>query len=199
MKQFSLALNIILLVAVGFLYYIHFKGGQHDKKGIDGTVTCNAKIGAASIPIIAYVDQDSLSTNVTFIKNKRDELQSKQKNIEAAYENTYRSLEVRKNELIKKGAAVTQQEADEFQQSQQQMEMTKQTQSQALAEDNAKFLQDMQAKLKDFLGVYNKQKKYTYILATGTGLDYLFYKDSTMNITQDVVKGLNEQVKTDNP
>ena len=79
------------------------------------------------------------------------------------------------------------------------MEMTKQTQTQALAEDNAKFLQDMQAKLKDFLAVYNKQKKYTYILATGTGLDYLFYKDSTLNITQDVVKGLNDQVKTDNP
>jgi outer membrane protein len=199
MKQFSLALNIFLLVAVGFLYYLHFKGGQHDKKGTDGMVAGNTKACSASIPVIAYVDQDSLSNNVNFIKNKRDELQAKQKNIEAAYENTYRSLEEKKNELIKKGNAVTQQEADDFQASQQQMEMTKQTQTQALAEDNAKFLQDMQAKLKDFLAVYNKQKKYTYILATGTGLDYLFYKDSTLNITQDVVKGLNDQVKTDNP
>ena len=115
MKQLSLALNIFLLVAVGFLYYLHFKGGQHDKKGIDGIMAGNTKACSASIPVIAYVDQDSLSTNVTFIKNKRDELQSKQKSIEAAYENEYRSLEEEKNELIKKGNAVTQQEADDFQ------------------------------------------------------------------------------------
>ena len=27
---------------------------------------------------------------------------------------------------------------------------------------------------------YNKEKKYTYILATGTGLIICFYKDSTL-------------------
>ena len=42
---------------------------------------------------------------------------------------------------------------------------------------------------------YNKDKNYSYILATGTGLDYLFFKDSTLNITSDVIKGLNEQMK----
>jgi Skp family chaperone for outer membrane proteins len=42
---------------------------------------------------------------------------------------------------------------------------------------------------------YNKTKNYSYILATGTGLDYLFFKDSTLNITSDVIKGLNQQSK----
>jgi outer membrane protein len=200
MKQFSLVLNIILLAAVGFLYYLHFTGSKRDKKLIGAaSVNTPGTCATANIPVIAYVDQDSLSNNVIFIKKKKEELEAKQKNIEAAYENAYRSLEVQKNELIKKGAAVTQQEADNFQASQQQIEMDKQNKTQLLAEENAKFLEEMQSKLKAFLDVYNKQKKYTYILATGTGLDYLFYKDSTLNITPDVVKGLNDQISTDNP
>ena len=56
-------------------------------------------------------------------------------------------------------------------------------------------MEDMQRRLKDFMNDYNKDKRYTYILATGTGLDYLFYKDSVLNITADVVKGLNEKMK----
>ena len=38
------------------------------------------------------------------------------------------------------------------------------------------------------------QRRYEFELATGTGLDYLFFKDSTLNITPDVIKGLNEQM-----
>ena len=56
-------------------------------------------------------------------------------------------------------------------------------------------MEDMQSKLKEFMNEYNKEKKYTYIFATGTGLDYFFYKDSTLNITSDIVKGLNKKMK----
>jgi hypothetical protein len=42
---------------------------------------------------------------------------------------------------------------------------------------------------------YNKEKNYLYILTTGTGLDYMVYKDSTLNITEDVVVGMNEKLK----
>jgi hypothetical protein len=34
-----------------------------------------------------------------------------------------------------------------------------------------------------------------YIITTGTGLDYMVYKDSTLNITNDVIKGMNEKMK----
>ena len=56
-------------------------------------------------------------------------------------------------------------------------------------------MEDMQSKVKTFMKDYNKTKNFTYILATGTGLDYLFYKDSTLNITSEVIKGLNDQMK----
>jgi outer membrane protein len=203
MKQFSLILNIILLLAVGFLYYLHFSGNRRNIKNPDGTPAKPGSCAAISIPVIAYVDQDSLSNNVTFIKNKKDELESEQKDIQNDYENAYRVLEKQKDDFLKKGNAITQQEADQFQaglmKSQQEIETDKQNRTQILAAKNAKFLEEMQGRMKGFLDGYNKQKKYTYILATGTGLDYLFYKDSTLNITQDIVNGLNAQIKTDTP
>jgi outer membrane protein len=204
MKQFSLILNIVLLLAVGFLYYLHFKGWHNERKFT--AVDASGKVQscpASTIPVIAYVDQDSLSADVGFIKTKEDELKDKQKSIQVAYDNAMMDLQNKGKEFLKKGSAITQQEYDAFQQemgqNQQQIEGDKQKKMQDLAEENAKFLEVTQDKLKDFLADYNKSKKYTYILATGTGLDYLFYKDSTLNITQDVIKGLNTQTKTDNP
>jgi hypothetical protein len=56
-------------------------------------------------------------------------------------------------------------------------------------------MEDIQKKLKDFLSVYNKYKKYMFIFTTCTGLDYLVFKDSSLNITYDVFKGMNEKMK----
>jgi outer membrane protein len=199
MKQFSILFNIILLLAVGFLYYLHFTGGKHERKNISATSSGNpSSCPASTIPVIAYVELDSLNNNVTFIKEKKEELEEEQKAIQNNYENQYKELETQRNNFLKKGNAITQQEADDFQaklmQSQKDVEEDKQNRTQILAAKSTKIMEQMQSKLKEFLDGYNKQKKYTYILASGTGLDYMFYKDSTLNITQDIVKGLNGQM-----
>jgi outer membrane protein len=56
-------------------------------------------------------------------------------------------------------------------------------------------MEEIQTKLKKFLEDYNKDKKYLYILTTGTGQDYMVFKDSSLNITTDVVNGMNEILK----
>ncbi|MBC7423184.1 MAG: OmpH family outer membrane protein [Ferruginibacter sp.] len=198
MKQFSLVLNILLVIAVGVLYYLHF---AHDKLLPKGSITEGYKQKDScgdKISIVAYVELDSLYSNVTFIKLRKRELEAEQKTIAQEYESRYRSLSAEKDEFLKKGNAITQQEAEAFQaklgQKQQDIEADKQTKAQRLAEKGAKIMEDMQSKVRAFMKEYNKSKNYSYILATGTGLDYLFYKDSALNITPDVIKGLNEQM-----
>jgi len=198
MKQLSLVLNILLVIAVGVLYYLHF---AHDKLLPKGSITAGYKQKDScgnKISIVAYVELDSLYSNVTFIKLRKKELEAEQKTIAQEYENRYRSLSAEKDEFLKKGNAITQQEAEAFQsklgQKQQDIEADKQTKAQRLAEKGAKIMEDMQSKVRAFMKEYNKSKNYSYILATGTGLDYLFYKDSALNITPDVIKGLNEQM-----
>lgn len=200
MKQFSFVLNILLVAAVAVLYYLHFASNKSTTKEKLGDSYKQRDSCGDKIPIVAYVELDSLYSNVTIIKQRKKELETEQKIIAQEYENSYRSLMAERDQFLKKGNAITQQEAEVFQtklgQKQQDIEALKQTKAQRLAEKGAKIMEDMQSKVRSFMKEYNKSKNYSYILATGTGLDYLFYKDSTLNITGDVIRGLNEQMKT---
>ena len=202
MKRALVVLNVILVIAVIILYFLYFSGGQkgYTANGCSENVASMKDSGFRHARI-AYVDLDSLNNNVAYIKERRTALEGEQKDLEEDYENAYRQIDGEKSEFLKRGNAITQPEAEAFQeklvQQQQQVEANKQSNSQKLAEKGAKIMEDIQKQVKDFLSDYNKDKRYTYILATGTGLDYMFYKDSTLNITNDIVKGLND--KMNNP
>lgn len=198
MRHFSTILSVILLLAVAFLYY-HVFANKTPTAGVAKTTSSTASIKEAIHAPIAYVELDSLNEKIVYIKEKRKVLEAEQRAIETEWQNGYRGLETQKNNFIKKGDAITQQMAEQFQgeliRQQQKIDEKKQMLTQKLSERSYKFMDDIQKKLKDFLTEYNKQKNYMYILTTGTGLDYMVYKDSTLNITDDVVNGMNEKLK----
>jgi outer membrane protein len=202
MKNFSIALNLILLVAVGYLFYVNFsakKPGKGAGKEEMNTATKDS-VCTNNHSSIAYVELDSLNAHITSIKTKRQELENDQKNIETEWENGYRGLEAQKNEFLKRGAAISQDEAQRFQdklmQQKDMYDSQKQQKSQTLSEKSFKYMGQIQNDLRNFLAEYNKDKKYQYILTYGSGLDYMIYKDSTLNITDDVIKGMNERDKS---
>jgi outer membrane protein len=199
MKNLSVVLNVILVLAVGFLYYYDFSGKK--------TEAVAAKLGTSYMgsdsngyrPPLAYVELDSLNENITYIKERRKELEAEMKAIEQEQENGYRGLQAQKDNFLKKGAAITEEEAQIFQgkliDQQQKIDSRKQELSQKLNEKSFSIMEDIQKKLKEFLTEYNKDKKYMYIFTTGTGLDYMVFKDTTLNITNDVIKGMNAKIK----
>ena len=199
MKNLSLILNIVLLAAVGYLYYYDFS----EKKVKDVAAKINSSYMATDSnnhrSAFAYVELDSLNENITYIKERRKELETEMKAIEAEQENGYKNLQDQKDNFLKKGAAITEQEAQVFQgklmDQQQQIDTRKQVLSQKLNEKSFVIMEDIQKKLKEFLADYNKDKKFMYIFTTGTGLDYMVYKDPTLNITNDVIKGMNAKMK----
>jgi outer membrane protein len=197
MKNFSIVLNVLLLVAVGFLYAKVFIN-KDSKTTVTKNIVKESFGQPSSNAAIAFVELDSLNEKIFYIKERRRELEAEQKAIEIEWQNSYRGLENRKNEFLKKGNAITQQEAEKFQgelmQKQQEVDAKKQNSSQNLSEKSYKLMDEIQKKLKNFLNDYNQNKKYQYILTTGTGLDYMLYKDSTFNITDDVIKGMNEKM-----
>ena len=201
MKHFSLILNMILILAVAFLYYYVFTT-KKNAVSLAKTTSSTASIKEAVHAPIAYVELDSLNEKINYIREKRKLLEAEQKAIETEWQNGYRGLENQKNNFMKKGDAITQQMAEQFQgeliQQQQKIDEKKQNLTQKLSERSYKFMDDIQKKLKDFLTEYNKEKNYMYILTTGTGLDYMVYKDSTLNITDDVVNGMNEKLRKAN-
>ncbi len=54
---------------------------------------------------------------------------------------------------------------------------------------NSKMKEDILTRIQDYLKQYNKDGRYSYIFSYEPG--FMFYKDSTLNITPDVIAGLN--------
>jgi outer membrane protein len=197
MKQFSLALNLILLAAVIFLF---FKVFSTDKKHISATKQ-NTKDSTASIGTsmeIAYVELDSLNENISYIKNRRQEFERKQKAIEVEWKSGMTGLQGRAAEFQRNAGSKTQQEAEKLQielgKQQQIIEGKKQDQTQALSQESYAFLEDIQKQLKEYIAEYNKDKKYQYIFSSGGGADLMIYKDETNNITKEVTDGMNAKL-----
>jgi len=199
MKKITLVLNIVLLIAVAILYYLHFScksNSKHEcKKNVSGTALNNSHK-----PMIAYVDLDSMNERIGYIKKNRLALEQEQKSIESEWEASYRDLENQKNNFLKKSSSITQSQAESFQKilldQQQRVDTKKQMLTQQLNEKSYKFLEDIQKQLKQYLEEYNQDKGYSFILTVGNGLDYMVYKDSSLNITNDVVEGMNEKLKS---
>ena len=136
---------------------------------------------------------------ILFIKQKRKELEQQQKGIEAEITNDYKALEAKQNNFIQKNPNASPEDIQNIRvqlaQGQQDIETKKQTQTQMLNQKSFELMESIQKKLKEFLEAYNKEKKYQYILTTGGGMDYIILKDSTLDITKDVIKGMNEKLK----
>jgi outer membrane protein len=196
MKNFSLGLNVLLFAAIAFLYVKVFSGNKSSGTATAASIKDTSILASAlNENAIAFVELDSLYEKITTIKSRRLELEKEQKAIETEWRSGMTGLQSRAAEFQKKGGAITQQEAEKFQgilqQEQQQIEAKKQEQTQSLSEKSYKFMDNIQTKLKEFLADYNKDKKYQYILTTGTGMDYMLYKDPLLNITDDVIMGMN--------
>ncbi|MFN8253955.1 MAG: OmpH family outer membrane protein [Ferruginibacter sp.] len=198
MKNLSVVLNIVLLAAVGFLYYLKFSG-KDTKKTAGSPVAAKAGDSIAADIKVAYVDLDSLNEKIVYFKQKRKEIEQQQRNNEAEINNDLRMLEAKQNSFIQKNPNPTPDEVQQIRaqlaQDQQGIEAKRQKYTQSLNQQNFEMVEKIRKELKDFFAEYNREKKFHYILTTSADLDYIIYKDSTLNITNDVIKGMNEKLK----
>lgn len=197
MKNFSIILNIVLIAAVGFLYYKNFS--TTNKNGSAALVTPAAKDSAVPSVKVAYVDLDSLNEKIVYFKQSRKDLEQLQKNNEAEITNDIKLLENKQNNFMEKNPNPTPEQIQtlraQLMNDQESIEGKKQKYTRNLNQENFALVEKIRKELKDFFEQYNKDKKFQYILTTSSELDYILYKDSSLNITQDVIKGMNEKLK----
>lgn len=199
MKNLPLILNAILFAAVAFLFTKVYSKNAPSSSKINTNLKDSSNAGMGSSCNIAYVELDSLNDKIKFIKDKKNELEAEQKAIENEFAEGYRKLQSISADFQRRAQTpgdVTQKEGEDLQnrliQEQQVLNNTKESKTQQLSEKSYKFLEDIQKKLKDFLLTYNKDKKYQYILTTGGGTEYMLYKDEAFNITDVVIKEMNQ-------
>jgi outer membrane protein len=194
MKNFTIGLNVILVMAVAILFYLQFSS----KKTNTALAATNTP-GNASFKI-AYFEMDSVQNNFEYYKQVAKELglsQQQKQNELATKKNAYLA---KGREYQQKAPTMTQAEATQAQQDMAERErdyqIAEQTKGQEMQEESVRKLQDVKRKIEDFLKQYNKDKRYSFIFQSNP--DLMYYKDTVYNITNDLVKGLNEQYKKKN-
>ncbi len=75
------------------------------------------------------------------------------------------------------------------------LQAEEQSQTSQLSQETRDKLGNVKKKVEDFLKEYNATYQYDYIISNSMNNDFIFYKDSTLNITNDLIKGLNEKYK----
>lgn len=189
MKNILLTVNIILLILVGILFYLHFK---------DQKPQAAAKEGVASKTVdkpwkVAYIDMDSLQNNYKYYQKVKSEFERKQNAANDEIASLQKKYQARAMQLQQRGPSMSQQEQEdamkEISQMQESLAARKQGMDNNLYNENTKMKDDILSRIQNFLKEYNKDGKYAYIFSYEPGL--MFYKDSTLNITNDVVVGLN--------
>lgn len=191
MKNILLVINIVLIFLVGFLYYLYFNG---NKKSTVQNIPSSTMHHENEIARVAYIDLDSLQNNYTYYKKIKAEFEKKQEAANNEISSLQKKYQTRAMQLQQKGSTMTQQEQESAMQEMNKMQQDLQAKKQVIDNDlyntNSKMKEDILSRIQNYLKEYNKDGRYSYIFSYEPG--FMFYKDSTLNITPDVINGLNE-------
>lgn len=206
--------NCILLVGLVLLYIFHFTG--IGSKGGKSLANADAKspvvVGEGGLKI-AYVNTDSLNANYKYIKDlekdlnnykqgkenalkqQTDKLESDAQALKADYQNylqngsslTLTQQQSKEAELKKRGAEIDKRA--------EQLARLEQEYSSQILEKQTTENKKMVDAVYAFIREYNAQnQQFNLILAkTGSELPFILYGDEAMDITDEIVKGLNEE------
>ena len=188
MKNITLGLNAVLVIAVAVLFYLHFA-----KSSSANTVPEKA-ITSGNFRI-AYFEMDSVQNQFDYFKEVRNTLMEREQEAGKQLDSYKRNIATKYQDLQSKAQTLSQAEINSRQQ--ELMDLDKEAKnkeqalSQSLQDESFKKLQEVKKEIEEYLKEYNKEKGYTYILSNSSDLIYL--KDTSYNITKDLVKGLNDQ------
>jgi outer membrane protein len=195
MKNTTLVLFGILFLAVAGIYILHFSGNKTNDPG----KTEAGKSSASSDIKIAYIKVDSLIVNYEFAQEMQDNFVKQQQAYTKEYgdkRNRFESQAAAFQEKVQRGGFLTQesamQERNRLMGEEQNINKLDQELSTKLSQiqsDNNKQLLDS---LINYLKIYNKDKKYNYILNAGDVL----IGDETHNITKEVLTNMNARFTT---
>lgn len=187
MKNLSLVLNIVLIIAVAVLFYLQFneKSTSQEEKSI---------MSAAAYSV-AYINSDSVLQKYDYFAELQGELQAKSKKLESEYQNRAQGLQKEFNDYQRNINNLTIGQAkaleEDLMKKQQNLRVYQESLSQELLKEEARISQELYNRVTGFLNDYSEKKGLQLVVKYNQGSDVLYANDS-MNITNEVIKGLNE-------
>lgn len=190
MKNLSLILNVILIIAVGYLYLEEFTDDNDEHQAAQPAVN------VASSGNLAYVNSDSLLTHYNYYLEVAEALREKRSKLEEDYnkragilqsqvddyQRTYLNMTVPQARAVEEDLMNKRQELGRFQES-----ITQQ-----LLREEAEITTNLYENVSNFLEQYGNENnlKIVFTYTSGSGL---LYANESLDITNEVIEALNEE------
>lgn len=197
MKNGLLIWNVLLSLGLGLVLFLQF--------GAKKTKSSGGKKGTADSSYmnkdfrIAYFEMDSVAANFDLVKDLKTELTKKEDVINSEMTNRSKAIQQKYNyyQNLAQAGNLSETQSEAASREMKNMDDEMKNRKQQLDQDYNNFMMtkqnEIKTKIEDFLKEYNTGKKFSYIVSYEQGLFY--FRDTTYNITADVVKGLNEKYK----
>jgi outer membrane protein len=196
-KNLSLILNAVLIVAVAVLYFLHFRDRRTGSGPATASVadTASANANSRKQTQYAYVNVDSLLTNYDYFKVTRTQLEDRRKKLETEIAGRTRSLE---NEVVsaqRRANTMTLEQAQLTEQNLrrkgQELERYQSDAARQLAEEEQKKNEELINNISIYLKKHTEDKPYKIVFGYSKGGGILYATDS-LDITKEVLVGLNQ-------
>ncbi len=199
MKKTSLILSVISMAAVVVFGTSACNNAQETAKEVETTETAAIQKGA-----IVYVDLDRILMEYDMANDLRSVVETKVQNIQAEVNRRGKKLEkdvTAYQEKIQKGLmtrSVAETQGQKLQQQELEFNNYAAQKQQEIQEEQVVMMNQLGDAIQTFITKYNEEKQYAMIL-TNTGGAPVITADASLDITEDVLAGLNEEyIKTKN-
>lgn len=191
-------MNRTLSILAGFalLGALSFAGCSPSGKTEHTKSTVAAPAGGMRL---AYVDIDSFEAQYVSLKKKKDEFKQQQQAMESELERSAQQMQADYTAVMRKQQAgtLTQSEGEAAEKRITQMQQSLETRRAAMTaqfqEKLESFNNDLHSDLDAFLTDYTKEHNFDYVLSYSRNNAQILYANKGLNITEDVIKGMNER------
>jgi len=200
MKNISIVFNLLLLALVGVLFWLYFS--LKKTSGTDGSMpTAMSNVAGKSRLIrIAHVNVDSLNAKYQMMLDFKREIESRQNSIQMEYESKGKVLQDEYASYQQKAQAgtISQIDAEKVQEDLQAKKADLDNVQRKL-DDLQREAQDRNIKIlsivQKYVADYNKKMHFDYVLAFAKSGSNILYANDSLDVTKDVIAGLNVQYK----
>lgn len=202
MKNISLVLNAVLIVAVAILYYMQFSSNccSVPKTAVEETVQADSLAVDEVEAIqsnIAYISVDSLQTHYKLYSELINKLKGRERKYDKELNTKMSALEAKVKAFQQKAPTMTQFEGQtkqkELMEEEQRLYKMRDDFTVKFQNEEAKLNEQFQKKVKDFISKFNEDKGYNIIIGASQLGNVVLYKNEGIDISKAIIKGLNEQ------
>lgn len=195
MKYLSYIINGVLAIAVAVLYYLHFS--SKPSATAEASSPSAAVQPAMVVPSnIVYVNSDSLLEKYEYFQKIKDDLEARKQRVETQLQQKARALEQEYMGVQQRLQTMSREEVAQAEQSlmakQQEIMKSKDDQLKRLLEEEEKLNKRLFDNIYTYLKDYCKNTNYKFVLGYTRGSGGILYAKDSLDITPDVVQGLNK-------